>query len=90
MLTYAVTDTSEELHASTGISNRPQSQQDATALAGDDTLTQRQSSLLLPHVRCQCNGHECLEAVVEMLSSLSVAKSLHRLNMVISWSLQDN
>ena len=39
MLNYAVTDTKDELHASTGISSRPsQSQQDATALAGDDTL----------------------------------------------------
>ena len=39
MLTYSFTDTSDELHASTGISSRPSwSQQDATALAGDDTL----------------------------------------------------
>ena len=73
MLTYLFVDNSDELHASAGISSRPSwSQQDATALAGDDILHRGGLHCSLDMSR-QCNGHTCLEAVAEMSSFLSVA-----------------
>ena len=44
--------------------------------------SQRQSSLFPQHVRCQCNGHACLEMTVAILNS-----SKHHYTAGSMWSL---